>query len=348
MSGRVCIWGAGAIGGTIGAHLARAGTDVVLVDLVGEHVEAMARDGLMIEGPLGGFSVPVRATTPDRLDGLFDTILLAVKSQHTEGAATALLPHLAQDGCVVSCQNGLNEPAIAAIVGRPRTVGAFVNFAGDYLGPGRITYGLRGTVAIGELDGGISPRIGRIRDLLLPFEPHTQVSDNIFGFLWGKMAYAAVLSASALTNDTIADFIADPDRRPLIVALVQELLGVAVADGAVPLGFDTFEPAAFLANDRAAMDRSLDALAAFNRDTGKTHSGIWRDLAVRKRPTEVAAQLVPIREAAHRHRRPLVLLEALAGLIGAVERAERRQGNELADELSARVRPAATDRMHSE
>ncbi|KMO36870.1 ketopantoate reductase family protein [Methylobacterium aquaticum] len=335
MSGRVCIWGAGAIGGTIGAHLARAGTDVVLVDLVREHVDAMTRHGLSIEGPLGGFTVPVAAATPDSLEGAFDAILLAVKSQHTESAATALLPHLAPDGYVVSCQNGLNEPAIAAIVGRDRTIGAFVNFAGDYLGPGHISYGLRGTVAIGELDGMRTRRIEALRELLLPFEPHTLVSDDIFGFLWGKMAYAAVLSASALTNDTIADFIADPIRRPLVVALVQELLRIAVAEGARPRGFDTFEPAAFLADDPTAMNASLDALAAFNRDTGKTHSGIWRDLAVRKRPTEVGAQLVPIRAAAQRQGLPMTLLEALAALIGAVERGERSQGPDLADELSA-------------
>lgn len=146
--GRICIWGAGAIGGTIGAHLGRAGRDILLVDIVREHVERIAHDGLAIEGPLGGFTVPVAATTPARLEGVFDTILLAVKSQHTEAATRALLPHIAEQGCVVSCQNGLNELAIAAIVGRDRTIGAFVNFAGDYLAPGRITYGLRGTVAI--------------------------------------------------------------------------------------------------------------------------------------------------------------------------------------------------------
>lgn len=335
MDERVCIWGAGAIGGIIGAHLARAGRDVLLVDVVREHVDRIAGAGLAIEGPLGGFSAEVAAATPDRLDGTFDTVLLAVKSQHTEAASRAILPHLSEGGCVVSCQNGLNEPVIAGIVGRERTVGAFVNFAGDYLAPGRITYGLRGTVAVGELDGAITPRIERIRDLLRLFEPDAAVSANIFGLLWGKVAYGAVLSASALSNDTIADFIADPARRRLIRGLVQEVLGVASAEGVEPLGFDTFETAAFLARDEAAMDATLDALAAFNRGTGKTRSGIWRDLAVRKRRTEVVAQLGPVRLAARRHGLDLPLLDGLAALIEAVEAGEREQGDPLADALCA-------------
>lgn len=287
----IVIWGAGAIGGTIGAHLVRAGLPVLFVDVAAEHIDQMTAKGLTVEGPLGGFSIAADATTPEHLAGTFDTVLLAVKSQHTEAACHSLLPHLSADGCVVSCQNGLNEPAIAAVVGPQRTVGAFVNFAGDYLGPGRITYGLRGTVAIGELDGATTARIEALRDVLASFEPNVVVSSNIFGFLWGKASYAAVLSASALTHDPIADFIADPARRHLIKCLVQEVLRVAVAQGVEPLGFDTFEPGAFIARDDAAMDTSLDALATFNRGTGKTHSGIWRDLAVRKRKTEVGPQL---------------------------------------------------------
>lgn len=333
MSGRVCVWGAGAIGGIIGAHLARAGQDIVLVDVVGEHVDQIARSGLAIEGPLGGFSVEVAARTPNQLDGQFDTVLLAVKSQHTEAACRSLEPHLARDGCVVSCQNGLNEPTIAEVVGARRTVGAFVNFAGDYLAPGRITYGLRGTVAIGELDGTVTPRITALRDLLALFEPDTVISPNIFGFLWGKASYATVLTASALTHDPIADFIADPARRHLIRHLVGEILTVAAAEKVEPLGFDTFEPAAFVAQDDAAVNGTLDALAEFNRGTGKTHSGIWRDLAVRRRKTEVVAQLAPIQKAARRHGVALPLVDLLVGLIGDVEAGTREQGDALADEL---------------
>ena len=65
---------------------------------------------------------------------------------------------------MVSAQNGLNELAIAEVVGAERTVGAFVNFGADYLEPGVIHYGGRGAVVVGEIDGRITPRVTAIRD----------------------------------------------------------------------------------------------------------------------------------------------------------------------------------------
>src|SRR5207237_649455 len=73
-----------------------------------------------------------------------------------------IAPRLAPDGYVVSLQNGLNEPAIAARVGRARTVGALVNFGADYLSPGRIFLGGAGALSIGELDGRRSERVERL------------------------------------------------------------------------------------------------------------------------------------------------------------------------------------------
>ena len=72
------IWGAGAIGGTIGAYLARAGVDVVLVDTDAAHVEAIQTGGLHIEGPIETFTVRVRAATPDQVEVQFDRILCDV------------------------------------------------------------------------------------------------------------------------------------------------------------------------------------------------------------------------------------------------------------------------------
>jgi 2-dehydropantoate 2-reductase len=80
------IWGAGAIGGTIGAYLARAGVDVLLVDTDADHVAAMNKHGLAIEGPIETFTTPVRAATPDQVRGRFDRILLSVNAHHTEAA----------------------------------------------------------------------------------------------------------------------------------------------------------------------------------------------------------------------------------------------------------------------
>src|SRR4051794_18146712 len=98
---RMLIWGAGAIGGTLGAHLARAGHDIAMVDNVHEHVNAIDEKGLSITGPIAEFSVRVPAFTPDAVRGEWDTIVLATKAHHTESASRALLPHLSANGCVV-------------------------------------------------------------------------------------------------------------------------------------------------------------------------------------------------------------------------------------------------------
>src|SRR5256885_5956344 len=163
---RSLVWGAGAIGGTLGAFLARAGHDVTFVDTVSEHVASINRSGLTISGPIETFTTRAPAFTPDTVRGQWDLIVLATKAHHTEGAAHALLPHVTPTGCVVSAQNGLNELAIAAVVGKARTVGAFVNFGADYMEPGVILYGGRGTVMVGEAFGQerVTPRVLAIRD----------------------------------------------------------------------------------------------------------------------------------------------------------------------------------------
>src|SRR5262245_1003503 len=102
----IVIWGAGAIGGTIGAYWARAGVPVLLVDLVREHVEACRTSGLHIEGPVDTFTQVVPAVTPDELKGTYGRIVLAVKAQATAAAVAMLEKHLAPEGCVLSAQNG--------------------------------------------------------------------------------------------------------------------------------------------------------------------------------------------------------------------------------------------------
>ncbi len=110
---RFLVWGAGAIGGTLGAYLARAGHEVTFVDADADHVSAIDAVGISITGPIAEFMQLVPAFTPESLSGRWDTIILATKAHHTEAATRALAPHLSDDGCVVSAQNGLNELTIA-------------------------------------------------------------------------------------------------------------------------------------------------------------------------------------------------------------------------------------------
>lgn len=337
---RFLIWGAGAIGGTLGAYLARAGHDITFVDIVAEHVAAINRDGLRITGPLAGFTAYAPAFTPDVLRGEWPAIILATKAQHTEAATRALAPRLSADGYVLSAQNGLNELTISRIVGAARTVGAFVNFGADYLEPGVIHYGGRGAVVVGEIDGRITPRVAALHRALLDFDDRAIVTTNIWGYLWGKEAYAAMLFATALTDESIADCLALPTYRSLFIALAREVLAVAAAQGVTPEGFNGFDPAAYWPGaDRAAAECSLDELVAFNRRSAKTHSGIWRDLAVRHRRTEVDAQIGMVVELGAQAGVPTPLTARLVELIHEVEDGKRPRGLATLDLLGAALPP---------
>jgi 2-dehydropantoate 2-reductase len=269
---QLTIIGAGAIGGTIGAHLIRSGHEVLFCDVDPAHVEAINRDGLTISGPVENFSVAARAVLPEDLPESLHRVAVAVKSHHTGNAAELLRGRLADDGYVVSFQNGLTSDTLAAVVGPERLIVSFVNFGADVLGPGQIMQGNIGAFRVGELNGPITPRV---RELVAAL-PYAEATDNILGFLWGKEAYGAMLYAGAVSDLSIADSLEQPQWRPLMLAIAREVLAQAPV---TPESFDGFDP-----DD---LEGSLDRLVAFNRGSAKTHSGIYRDLMVRKRKTEV-------------------------------------------------------------
>ena len=334
----ILIWGAGAIGGTIGAYWAQAGVPVRMVDIVAEHAAACCDPGLRINGPVAEFVQSVTCVTPDELEGHYDRIVLAVKAQATRPATQMLLPHLTEDGFVLSAQNGLNERVIAEIAGPERTMGAFVNFGADWHGPGEILFGNRGAVVLGEIDGVIRKRTREMHELLQIFEPDAVLTDDIWAYLWGKMGYGAMLFATALTHDSMAENFADPDRGPALIGLAREVMATATAEGVAPKAFNGFEPRAFKsgASDAAACE-CLAALASFNSKTAKTHTGIWRDLAVRKRKTEVDPQVGVVAEIARGHGLATPLLDRLVALIHDIEEGRREQSAETFAALSERL-----------
>lgn len=335
----VLVWGAGAMGASIGARLHLAGRRVLLVDVDQAHVQAIVRRGLAITGPVDTLQADVPACTPGDLAGSasppFRVILLAVKAHHTPVALDGLEPHLANDGFVVSVQNGLNERVIAARVGSARTVGCFVNFGADVVEPGVVLRGNRGAVVVGELDGALGDRIRWVHRLFQEFEPDAVLTTNIWGYLWGKLAYGALLFATALTDAPIAEVLGSGPHRPALIALAREVMAVAGAEGIHPEPFDGFDPRAFAPGgvDRDAV-ASLDRLVSFNRASAKSHSGVWRDLAVRRRKTEVDAQIAPIAEIGSRLGVDVPLVRRLVDLVRDVESGRRPQAWETLDALA--------------
>jgi 2-dehydropantoate 2-reductase len=328
------IWGAGAIGGTVGAALARAGKSPLLVDMAEDHVAAMKLRGLKITGPHEEYIARVRSMTPNQVRGPLRRVMLAVKSQHTGAAARMIAPLLAPAATVLSLQNGLNGDAISAEVGAARVSLALVDFASDYIEPGVIHYGGRGSVYVGEASGRITPRVEEHVAILKHFDERIEASDNVLGLLWGKIAYGGLLTATALTNDTMADVLGDPRWRSVMGKIGGEIVLTARAAGVAPVGVDGFDAEAFAQEDEAGIAVSCDAMAEHYRHSAKTRSGIWRDLAVRKRKTEVGPLLAPVIAAGKKFGVATPVTERLGGMIGEMEEGKRDFSPENLAELS--------------
>lgn len=320
---RFTVVGAGAIGGTLGAYMVRGGENVEFADRAADHVAAMESKGLTIKAFDGSFTVPVKAANVDELSGPLDVVLLAVKAQDTEGAVKAIRPLLNDRSTVVSLQNGLCEPIIAALIGSQNTIGAFINFNADYLEPGIIHYGGPGAFYVGEIDGSASARVG---EMVRRFSHWGTVRStvNIFGYLWSKLGYANMLYATALVDEPMAEVV-DAHRR-LMVELSCEVYDAAEAEGIHLEPFDNVEPNLYFPRedqDWKAIDRSLDSLVGLMRKSEKQKTGVWRDLAVRKRKTEVDYHLGAAAAVGGRHGLDMPLTHRLVEMIHEVEDARR-------------------------
>ena len=333
----ITIYGAGAIGGLVGAYMARAGEDVLLVDKVAEHVDAINTRGLRISG-FDSFTVPVRACVPAGLRGPLGVTFLAVKSQDTEAALDVLVPLAGPDTVLVSLQNGMNPPRIAARLGAARVVAAFVSFPADWQAPGHIEHGGAGNIWIGELDGRLTERLPGIQRLLA-HAVGAHVTDNIFGYLWAKQIDCSLLFAQAVTDETFADVYGDKRYQPVLIALVGEGVGVARASGVRLHSFDAFDPLKLRPQTPAEVDEAravLDRFADFCRPRVKVRSGPWRDLAVRKRPTEVDHMVGWVIAEGRARGIPMPLNEHLVRQVKEIEQGHRARGLHNLDELETR------------
>ena len=332
---RFTVIGAGAIGGTLGAYMVRGGEDVQFADRAKDHVAAMKAEGLTIKAFDGPFTVPVTAMTLEELRGPIDVALLAVKAQDTRAAVGSIRTFLGPNSTVVSLQNGLCEPVIADLVGAERTIGAFINYNADYLEPGIIHYGGPGAFYVGEIDGKMTDRV---QEMVKCFSHWGDVreTDNIFGYLWSKLGYANMLYATALVDEPMADVV---DRhRKLMVELACEVYDAAGAEGIHLEAFDNVEPYLYFPRDSQdwdAINRSIDSLVALMRKSEKQKTGVWRDLAVHKRKTEVDYHLGAAAEAGGRRGLPMPLTHKLIAMIHNVEDGNRAMSWANVDELES-------------
>ena len=323
---RTLIWGAGAMGGVLGAYLARANHPVTLVDTSVAHVAAIRDKGLSIVGPLDEFRIAIPIFTPEALEGRWNRIMLAVKSQHTEAACEAIAPHLAEDGVILTLQNGFNDEIIANRFGRERTFVTIGGVTGDVQAPGIIRLGMALAMPTGHVDGGDGPVLQELVSILRLFDAGSFATDDIQSHLWSKHCINGLSSATAMALSPLAELVKIKIMRDVIAGVMGEIASVALAHKVTPHPYAGFDPTAFLKGTPADGRESFFKYVAANAaKDGKPHSGMWRDLNVHKRETEVAPLLNPIIDLGRRYGVNTPMLSAVVSIIAEIEQGKLLQ-----------------------
>ena len=351
----VTIIGSGAIGGLAGAHMARAGYNILLVDRWAEHVEVMNRKGLYIDGVRGEMTVPVRAAMPNSLEGPLEAVLIATKSQHTEAAVKQVLPLLGPDGFIVSFQNGFNEERIIELVqeaglgGAERVMGSIPNYGGALVDPGYIEFVHEGPIQLGEMTGDTTPRLLELKRMLESLT-EVQLSDDIWAQVWAKEVYSAQVVFSALVNAPIKESLGVERYARVAGAVVREALEIAEAQGVTVEAFDFFDPANYKPETPEDTQKLIDnidhAIWLLKKDQEKKQghdfkkkgSGIWWDIVYRDRPSEVRASNGKLVDYGQEAGADVRLNQKMCEMIYEIEDGKRELGFHNYEELEAYVR----------
>ena len=230
---KIAVLGAGAVGCYFGGMLARAGASVTLIGRPG-HVEALRRNGLLMQTMTFTEHVPVAAETEPAAVAGADVVLFCVKSGDTEDAARAMAPHLAPGAAVVSLQNGVDNAARMRPLLASEVLAAVVYVGAQMDAPGHVRHLGRGDLIVGARPGAsdAQARAAAVAALFERAGVPCRVSPNIEAELWTKLLInAAYNAASALTRLQYGPMIASAWSREILPAVVEEALAVACADG---------------------------------------------------------------------------------------------------------------------
>jgi 2-dehydropantoate 2-reductase len=229
---KIIMLGAGALGSVIGAHLVRAGEEVIFIAR-GPRAAFLQQHGLRLTG-LADFTVPVTVTTRPQEVQDADVLMITVKTYDME-PALASVQHLTV-GSVLSWQNGvLKNEQLARTFGWEHILGATAVVSGEVLPEGTVRFTLNERLALGELPAGTSERAEALATTLARTGLRAEVSPHIQTVEWSKYVSIAAGSALAgLTRLTTAQFLNDPDGAVLVARIVREL-GQIAARLVIPL-----------------------------------------------------------------------------------------------------------------
>lgn len=232
---RIAVFGAGGVGGYLGARLAAAGNEVGFVAR-GAHLEAMRAAGLRVHSPDGDIHLGApRASAQPRDLGPVDLVLVAVKSWQLEEAARSMGPLLGERTVVLPLLNGVDAPAVlTGTLGGDRVLGGLCKLFAWIERPGVVRHYRQSRVEFGELDGRRSRRAQAIAEVLSGAGIETVLSTDIGTDLWRKLVLVSSWAGiGALTRQPLGVLREDGALRALIDRAMGE--GIAVARG---LGHD--------------------------------------------------------------------------------------------------------------
>jgi 2-dehydropantoate 2-reductase len=320
---RICIFGAGAIGGLMAAKLALRGEAEVTVIARGPHLAAMQADGLRLVSEGQEVVARPRCVASAEEAGPQDYVVVTLKAHSLPGAAQQMQPLLGPDTAVVSAVNGVPwwyfhgvggehdgrivesvDPGgvVTRLLPPARAIGCIVYPAAEVTAPGIIehTYGDR--FSLGEPDGSRSARAQRLSEALIaagfkaPVRP--RIRDELWVKLWGNLAFNPI---SALTTATLDVLINDDEQRGVARAMMLEGQHVAEAFGI-----------------RFAID--VDKRIAGAAEVGAHKTSMLQDLE-RGRPMEVEALLGAVVELADLVGEPAATCRTVLALVRARARA---------------------------
>jgi 2-dehydropantoate 2-reductase len=301
---KLAVVGAGAMGGSLAGHAARAGHDVTVVDVAPTVIEQIRAHGLRIDTADGPFAAAVSATDDPSAVGAVDLVVLFVKAQHTEAAAKSLLPLVGPATAVLTLQNGWgNADRVAQFVPSERLVVGVTYNSCTARGPGQVVHGGRGLTVIGPYRGTSTRYAQRSADLLNGSGWQAQVSTAVMTEIWKKLVLnSATLPTAALSRLNAGAVGERGELLDLVDRLAAETVAVAVAQG---LDIDLAERVSAI---HATLERAGAGKASMLQDV----------LAGRKTEVETVNGAVVTAGAAHGVHVPLN--NAMVALVHALER----------------------------
>ncbi len=252
---KITIFGAGAIGGHLGALLSKNGVDVSLIAR-GAHLDAMRDKGLKLTMQGKSFVTRPRVTDDPSTLGPQDYVVVSLKSHQAPGVVDAMQPLLGPDTTVVTAMNGVpwwyfyklagahEDYQIKAVdpdgrqwngIGPQRTIGCITYVASEVTAPGEIESGGQMRYYIGEPDNSESERAKRFQAMVDETAIDAQLRTDLRRDIWVKiMGNAAYNPISALTMGTMGDMVNDPGVEDILRKVMAEVVAVGRGLGAEP------------------------------------------------------------------------------------------------------------------